>query len=463
MMSKEKTSFKGTIGFVLTAAGSAVGLGNIWRFPYLAARDGGGLFLVIYLFFAVTFGFTLLTTDLAIGRRTKKSALTAYGEVKKGFGWLGVFACIVPFLVLPYYCTIGGWVLKFFVAYITGHGADAASDGYFAEFVSAGYESVIYMAVFSILSAVVIVLGVNGGIENLSKIVMPVLILAVIAIAVFSLTVSKTNEEGKLITGLDGLKVYLVPNLEGMTVKRVFYIAMDALGQLFYSLSVAMGIMITYGAYVPDDSNLVKSITSIELFDTMIAFLAGVMIVPAVYVFMGSGMMDQGPALMFVSLPRVFSEMGAVGGVVGAAFFGMVLFAALTSAVSMYEAVVSSIIDKFSMKRWKAVLIEMAIVLVIGFVVCKGYNDLYFDIMLPNGSHAQILDIMDYISNQMVIPVVAISTCILIGWIKGSDYVIAEITKNGERFRRAGLYKVMVKFVAPTLVLILFLMALGLF
>ena len=462
-MAEQKSSFKGTIGFVLTAAGSAVGLGNIWRFPYLAARDGGGLFLVIYVIFALTFGFTLLTTEIAIGRKTRKSPLTAYREVKKGFGWIGILACIVPFLVVPYYCTIGGWVLKYFVVYVTGHGNDAPTGGYFTEFVTSAKEPVIYMAIFTVICAFVILLGVNGGIENLSKIVMPVLVLLVIGIAIFSLTVSDVNELGKKVTGMDGLKVYLLPNLEGMTVKRVFYIAMDALGQLFYSLSVAMGIMIAYGSYVPNDSNLVKAIGRIEIFDTLIAFLAGVMIVPAVYVFMGDGMSEQGPALMFVSLPKVFSKMGAVGNVVGALFFGMVLFAAITSAISMFEAVVSSLIDKFGMKRWKATLIEISISLIVGFFVCAGYDSLFFDILLPNGSHAQLLDVMDYVSNQMVIPVVAISTCILIGWVKGADYVIAEITKNGESFRREKMYRIMIKYVSPVLVLILFLMALGLF
>jgi len=462
-MSKEKGSFKGTIGFVLAAAGSAVGLGNIWRFPYLAARDGGGLFLVIYIILAVTFGFALLTTEVSIGRRTKQSPLTAYKEIGKGWSWIGIFSCIIPFIILPYYCAIGGWVLKYFVVFATGHGSDTANEQYFSDFISGRTEPVVYMVIFTLFCAAIIFMGVSGGIENISKVLMPVLILMVVGIAVFSLTVSGTDSNGKEVTGLDGLWVYLIPNLKGVTVKKFFSIVMDALGQLFYSLSVAMGIMIAYGSYVPDKANIAKSINQIEIFDTLVAFLAGIMIIPAVYVFMGPDGMSAGPSLMFISLPKVFAAMGKVGNIAGAVFFGMVFFAAVTSGMSLLEAVVSSAMDQFGYSRKKSTAIETVIALGIGLVVCLGYNVFYFDVMLPNGSRGQLLDVMDYTSNQILMPVVTIATCILIGWVKGPDYVISEVTKNGEKFGRAGLYKVMVRFIAPVLVFILFLMSLGLF
>ena len=376
-MSNEKNrhSFTGSMGFVLAAAGSAVGLGNIWRFPYLAARDGGGLFLVIYIILALTFGFTLLTTEVAIGRKTKQSPLTAYSKVKKGWGFLGVIASLVPVIIMPYYCVIGGWVVKYFIAFLTGEGTAAAEDGYFGGFITGHVQPISLMVIFLFIVAFIVFLGVEKGIESSSKIIMPILILLVIAISIFAITIRYTDAEGVTRTGLEGLKIYVIPNLEGLTVKRFFSVLLDAMGQLFFSLSVAMGIMIAYGSYVRDDANMVSSINQIEIFDTVVAFLAGVMIIPAVYTFMGTEGMDaSGPSLMFVSLPKVFSAMGKAGNVIGCLFFAMVLFAALTSAVSVMEAVVSSLMDKFHMSRIKAAAIETGIALVGGIVVCLGYK-----------------------------------------------------------------------------------------
>lgn len=463
-MNKEKhrNSFSGSIGFVLAAAGSAVGLGNIWRFPYLAAKDGGGLFLVMYLVLALTFGFTLLTTEVSIGRKTKQSPLTAYSRLKPKWGFLGVLASLVPMIIMPYYSVIGGWVVKYFLAYLTGDGVNAAADGYFTDFITAQYEPIILMVVFLFAVAFIIYRGVNKGIESSSKIIMPVLLVLVVGIALFSLTISHTDEGGMTRTGWEGFLIYIIPDLEGLTLKGFFTVLVDAMGQLFFSLSVAMGIMIAYGSYVRDDANLVKSINQIEIFDTVVAFLAGVMIIPAVYTFMGKeGMAASGPSLMFVSLPKVFASMGRIGNLIGCLFFAMVLFAALTSGVSVMEAVVSSLMDKFHLSRGKATLLETAIALAGGILVCLGYNKLYFDITLPNGAEAQILDVMDYISNNCLMPIVAIGTCILIGWIVKPEFVIDEVEKNGEKFGRKKLYDVMVSYIAPVLLVILLLKSLG--
>ncbi len=478
MSEKEKSSrgsFKGSIGFVLAAAGSAVGLGNIWRFPYLAAKDGGGLFLIVYITLALTFGFALLTTEVSIGRFTKQSPLTAYGKVKKGWGWIGRIAYIVPFLIMPYYCVIGGWVLKYFIAFATGNGAAAAEDGYFGNFITGHtapntplkeassfiLEPVFYLYVFLLVCAIIIYMGVSGGIEKSSRIIMPILLVLVVGIAIFALTLKHENDAGQVTTGLQGMKVYLVPDFDGLTVRKFFNIVMDALGQLFYSLSVAMGIMVAYGSYVPDDANLVKSINQIEFFDTIVAFLAGVMIIPAVIVFSGKEGMAGGPSLMFVALPKVFMAMGKAGNIIGTLFFAMVLFAAVTSAMSVLEAIVSSMIDRFKMSRAMATVIESVIAMVLGVVVCLGYNLWYFDKKLPNGSHAQILDVMDYISNYILMPVVAIGTCLLIGWVVKPKFIMDEATKNGEKFGRKGLYIAMIKVVAPILLVVLLLMSLG--
>ena len=463
MQNEKRNSFSGSLGFVLAAAGSAVGLGNIWRFPYLAAKDGGGIFLVMYVLLALTFGFTLLTTEIAIGRKTKQSPLTAYKQLSKKWGFLGVLACVIRMIILPYYCAIGGWVLKYFISFLSGSGAAAAAtDGFFTGFITSQTEPIILMVIFIAVTATVIFLGVNKGIEASSKVLMPLLILLVIGIAVFSITISYTDAEGVTRTGWEGLKIYIVPNFEGMTVKGFFTVLLDAMGQMFYSLSVAMGIMIAYGSYVKDSDNLGKSINQIEIFDTLVAFLAGVMIIPAVFVFQGrEGMAASGPSLMFVSLPKVFAEMGGVGRFVGCLFFAMVLFAALTSSISIMEAIVSSLMDKFNWSRKKAVVVELAIAIAGGLAVCFGYNIWYFDYTLPNGAVGQILDIMDYVSNNILMPIVSIGTCILIGWVLKPKTIVDEATKNGEKFGREKLYKVMIKFITPVLLLVLLLKALG--
>lgn len=282
----KRHSFSGSIGFVLAAAGSAVGLGNIWRFPYLAAKDGGGLFLAMYVFFALTFGFTLLTSEVSIGRRTKQSPLTAYGKLNKKFGFLGTFACVIPMIILPYYSAIGGWVLKYFITFLSGSGAQAAAaDGYFTGFITSGPEPIVLMTIFIVVTSAIIYLGVNKGIESSSKILMPILLILIVGIAVFSVTISHTDADGVTRTGIEGLKIFLIPNFEGMTFRKFFTVLLDSMGQLFYSLSIAMGIMITYGSYLKDDNNLGRSINHIEIFDTFVAVLAGAMIIPAVYVF----------------------------------------------------------------------------------------------------------------------------------------------------------------------------------
>ena len=461
-MKEKGSSFSGSIGFVLAAAGSAVGVGNIWRFPYLCAKDGGGLFLLVYLVLVLTFGFVLLTTDVALGRKTKKNALRAFESLDPKWKFLGHLTFLVPALIMTYYSVIGGWIAKYFFTYIISDGKDAASDGYFTSFITSDIAPIVFMLIFLALTAWIVFRGVEKGIEKFSRIIMPGLILLIVIIAIFSLTLSHTDMDGTVRTGMQGLAVYLKPDFHGLTVKRFLEILLDAMSQLFFSLSVSMGIMITYGSYVKNDVNLNKATNQIEIFDTGVAFLAGVMIIPAVFTFMGrEGMEASGPSLMFVSLPKVFALMGVAGNVIGCMFFAMVLFAAVTSAISIEEAVVSSLMDKFHLKRLHATLLETAIALVFGLIVCLGYNKLYFEVTLPNGAVAQILDIMDYISNNVLMPMISIGTCILIGWAKGPQFIIDEAEKNGEKFGRAKLYTVMMKYIAPVMLFILFLKSIG--
>ena len=463
MEKKSRSSFSGQLGFIMAAAGSAVGLGNIWRFPYLAAKDGGGVFIVCYLVLALTFGFTLLTTEIAIGRKTRQSPLTAYKKLDKHWGIIGVLACLVPTIILPYYCSIGGWVFKYLSVYLTGQGAAAAQDGYFADYITSTPQPLIWMLIYFAVTAFIVICGVEKGIEKYSKILMPILVVLVVGISLFSLTLNHTDADGVTRTGLEGLKVYLIPDFSGMTLKQFFIVIMDAMGQLFFSISVAMGIMVAYGSYARKETNLMTSINQIEIFDTAIALLAGLMIIPAVFVFMGMDGMSAGPGLIFVSLPKVFVAMGGLGNVIGLVFFLIVSFAAVTSSVSVMEAIVSSLMDAFHISRRKGSIIVSIYALIVGVIVCLGYNALYFEVTLPNGTVGQILDIMDYISNNCLMPLVALLTCILIGWVVKPKTVIDEVTQGKYKFQRKGLYVVMIKFVAPVLLLVLLLQAFGLF
>ena len=410
---KKSSSFSGSLGFVLAAAGSAVGVGNIWRFPYLCAKDGGGLFLLVYLVLVLTFGFTLLTTDVAIGRRTKQNALNAFATLNKKWKFLGYLTFLVPTLIMTYYSVIGGWITKYFTLYLVSSGDAAAQDGFFTSFITSPVSPIVFMLIFLALTAWVVYCGVEKGIEKYSRYIMPGLLLLIIGIAIFS-------------------------------------------------LSVSMGIMITYGSYVKDDVDLNKANNQIEIFDTGVAFLAGLMIIPAVYVFLGTDGMASGPSLTFISLPKVFAAMGGVGRVIGAVFFLALGFAALTSCVSVMETLVANCMEIFHKSRKEMCAAVGVYSLMTAVFICLGYNALYFERPLPNDSTAQLLDVMDYISNSFLMPFISLLTSILVGWVVGPKWIIAEVEKNGEHFGRAKLYSVMMKYVVPVVMLILFLTSTGL-
>lgn len=461
-MEKKAGSFSGSLGFVLAAAGSAVGVGNIWRFPYLAAQDGGGLFILVYLVLVLTFGFTLLTTDIAIGRRTKKNALYAFGAISPKWNFLGKLTFLVPALIMTYYSVIGGWVTKYAVTYLSGKSSAAAEDSYFTDFITAPVAPIVFMLVFLAITAFVVYAGVDKGIERFSRLVMPGLLIMIICIAVFSLTLKYTDESGNVRTGIQGLAVYLIPNFEGLTFSKFLKILLDAMSQLFFSLSVSMGIMLTYGSYVKKDVDLNKSIRQIEFFDTGVALLAGMMIIPAVYVFSGTEGMASGPSLMFVSLPKVFHAMGKAGIIVGLAFFIMVAFAALTSCVSIMETLVASCMTLFKTTRKKMSLIIGVISAAAAIVICLGYNVFYFELALPNGQTAQLLDVMDYISNSFLMPLISFLTCIFVGWVIKPKWIQEEMESSGHVFQRKKLYSFMIRYVAPVIMAVLFLQSTGL-
>ena len=460
-MKEKGSSFSGSIGFVLAAAGSAVGVGNIWRFPYLCAKDGGGLFLLIYLVLVLTFGFVLLTTDVAIGRKTKKNALRAFEALDPKWKFLGRLTFLVPALIMTYYSVIGGWIAKYFFIYLVSDGTEAAADGYFTSFITSDVAPIVFMLVFLALTAWIVFRGVEKGIEKFSSIIMPGLILLIVVIAIFCLTLSHTDADGTVRTGIQGLFIYLKPDFHGLTVKRFLEILLDAMSQLFFSLSVSMGIMITYGSYVRPEVDLNRAVNQIEIFDTGVAFLAGMMIIPAVYVFSGTEGMGAGPSLMFVSLPKVFAAMGRAGTAVGILFFVTAIFATLSSCISVLESITANCMEIFHTSRKKTVLVLSVIYLAASAVITLGYSVFYVEVMLPNGSVGQLLDIMDYVSNSVMMPFIALLSTVLIGWVMTPDYVIDEMERNGETFRRKKLYRVMIRYVAPVMMFVLFLQSTG--
>ena len=441
MTDKKRSSFSGKIGFVLAAAGSAVGLGNIWRFPYLAAKYGGGIFLLVYLILALTFGFALMTAEISLGRKTGKSAIEAFGSLNKKYKFIGVLASIVPIIILPYYSVIGGWVAKYLAVFVSGGAAQSAQDGYFESFIAQPFEPIGWFLLFIGLTALVVLFGVEKGIEKVSKFLMPVLIVLTIGIAVYSMCMNGA---------MDGVIYYLKPDFSHFSVNTV----LAAMGQLFYSMSLAMGIMITYGSYMKKDVSISSSVKQIEIFDTGIAFLAGLMVIPAVFSFSGGdeSALSKGPGLMFITLPKVFNSIpGMMGPIVGALFFILVLFAALTSSISLMETVVSIFRDKFGWGRKFTCIVVLVGSILLGLPSSLGFG-VWSDFNI-NGN--TILDMFDIFSNNLLMPIVAFLTCIFIGYIIKPQTLVDEIEIGGKPFKRKLLFNCMIKYIAPIFIVLI--------
>ena len=421
-----RSAWSGKWAFILAAAASAVGLGNMWRFPYLAAKYGGGTFLITYLVLVFTFGVSLLLLETALGRKTGQSAIGAFKQFGKKYAFIGVLASTVPFIITPYYCIIGGWVTKYTAAYLI-NGPEALADGgdFFTGFITSNTESFLWMLLFMAIVFIVVSLGVKGGIEKANLVMMP----------------------GAIV----GALYYLMPDFSKFSPELVI----GALGQMFYSLSLAMGIMITYGSYLDKKSSLTQSVARIGGFDIGVSFLAGLMIVPAAFVAMGSGeavAANSGPSLMFVILPGVFADMGGAATVVGFLFFLLVLFAALTSAISLTETCTSIIQDGAGWSRKKALGTVIAVVVVAGIIVNMGYNGLSF--IEPLGAGTTLLDFFDFISNSVIMPIVALLTCVFVGWIIKPKAIVDEV-KLSSSFRAEKAWTVVIKYIAPVLVVVI--------
>lgn len=437
-----RSSFSGKVGYVLAVAGSAVGLGNIWRFPYLAAKYGGGMFLLTYLILMLTFGYTLIISETVLGRMTRKSPVGAFGTFGKSLpykfgGWINA---VIPMLIVPYYCAIGGWVTRYLFEYLKGNASLLAEDTNFTDFISDGVSVEIWFLVFTFMVVLVIIAGVTAGVERVSKIMMPLLVILAIFVAGFSVTRPGAFE---------GVKYFLIPNLENFSWMTV----VAAMGQMFYSLSIAMGILYTYGSYMKKDVDVEKSTTQVEIFDTAIAMLAGLMIIPAVFAFSGGApeTLQAGPSLMFITIPKVFASMG-FGNIAGTLFFLMVLFAALTSAISLAETGVSTFEDQLGWSRRSCSLLMGVIMLALGSASALGFSVLSFVTILG----MSILDFFDFLSNSIMMPLAALSTCILIIRVVGFR-AIAEEVECSSAFRRKKMYNFFLKYLAPICIVVILL------
>ena len=436
-MSSDRSSFTGKLGFVLAAAGSAVGLGNIWRFPYLAAKYGGGIFLLVYIILSITFGFSLMVAEIAIGRKTNSSPIGAFRMLNKKFAFVGWLCAIIPTIILPYYSVIGGWVMKYLFGFLTGEAHSMAQDHYFSSYISETWQPVLWFLLFVAFAVVIVLFGVEKGIEKVSKWMMPVLIVLTVAISVYTIVTMPGAWEGVVY--------YIKPDFSHFSVMTV----VAAMGQLFYSMSLAMGIMITFGSYMKKEISIEKSTHQIEIFDTGVAFLAGLMIIPAVFAFSGGNeeALGYGPGLMFVTLPKVFEVM-PFGSVIGTAFFLMVFLAALTSAISLMETVVAIFMDKLKLSRKMSCFAVLGICVLLGMLSAFGYSIWSGFTILGK----QILDIFDFTSNNILMPIVAFFTCIMIGYFIKPGTIIEEVEQCNNKLHLKRLFVVMIRYVAPVII-----------
>ena len=440
----KRSTFSGKIGFVLSAAGASVGLGNIWRFPYLAAKYGGGIFLLIYILLALTFGYTMIVAESALGRMTRKSPVGAFKAFGKKAGWLsfgGWINAIIPVLIVPYYSVIGGWVIKYLIEYVKGNGTKLAADGYFSEFISNGASTEICFVIFCMFTLSIIYAGVRNGIERVSKFMMPILVVLSVIIAIYSVT-----RPG----AIEGVKYFLVPNLKNFSWMTV----VAAMGQMFYSLSIAMGILITFGSYMKKDSSIEDSTRNVEVFDTAIAIMAGLMIIPAVFAFSGGNAdtLNAGPALMFITIPKVFANMG-FGTAVGILFFLLVLFAAITSSIALTESAVSTFEDELHWTRKKSTVVMGAIMILLGTLSCLGYGPLAGVKIIG----MQFLDFFDFLTNSVMMPIAAIATCLLVSRVIGVGKIEQEVVIGATTFRRKKIFNFMIRFLCPIFAVIILL------
>lgn len=458
MEAKHKRSqWASNLGFILAAAGSAVGLGNIWKFPGKVAAYGGGTFLICYILIVALIGFPVMLAELSIGRNTQKNVVGAFRQLDRRWSFAGGIGVITLFVIMSYYSVVGGWVMKYVWVYLSGAHFGTPSPGssvfvdYFSAFISKPAEPLIWGAVFLILCIYVVVHGVSEGIERVSKILMPGLFLLLIGTVVYAMTLDGAKEGLAYMLNVDFSK------LNGDTV-------VAALGQAFFSLSVGMGIMVTYGSYVPKGESLAKSAGCICLLDSLVAILSGLAIIPVVYITAGPEGMGMGGGFAFMALPEIFSRLP--GGVFfGFAFFLLLFLAALTSAISILESCVAWLTEEFRLSRLKATLflvVPMAF-LSAGYSLSQGAMDIrlpWFDFtgglkMIPMNAA------MEKFTDNLMIPLGALCFCLFTGWVWGTKKASKELEASGHPFVFKKIWAFSVRFTAPAVIALILYFTLG--
>ena len=434
-------SFTNKMGFVLATAGAAVGLGNIWRFPYLVAENGGGLFLLIYLLLVFTIGIILIITESAVGRRAGAGVLLAFTKVSKRWTFLGYLSFFIPLLIFSFYAVVGGWVLHYGLQFLLGNGEVLAEARYFSLYAAEPLLPAFWSVVFLLLTAGIVIRGVQKGVEKTCRFVMPALLVMLVVLAGYCISMPG---------GLDGVAYFFYPDISEFSSELLI----AALGQVFFSLTIGAGLIITYGSYLPRKENLVSSARAVAVFDVAVALLAGLLVIPAVFAFSGGSpeTLGSGPDLMFIVLPQVFASF-PFGDVVGAAFFILVFLAAITSSVAIYEVGISSIIDRFSLSRKRAVLtlsIPLAAAVVL---VSLGFGIL--DFVQINGLN--IFGMLDYLTNNILLPISAFLMSFVAGWVIKPQGILDEVCAEGVTFRGQKLFSFALRFVVPAVILIIFI------
>ncbi|WP_313126969.1 sodium-dependent transporter [Proteiniclasticum ruminis] len=443
-MENNRGSWSSRFGFLMAAVGSAVGLGNLWKFPYLAGENGGGAFVLVYIGLVILLGFTLMLAEMTIGRHANSDAYGSYNKIKKGWGFVGGFGILSGFLILSYYSVVGGWVMKYIVASFTGTGTDKAA--FFGNFISSPVEPLVYHLIFMGLTAIIVIRGISGGIEKAAKFLMPALFVLLVVTVIRSVT---------LDGAMEGIKYFVTPNFSEITLKVVI----AALGQVFFSLSLGMGIMVTYGSYLRKDEDLEKDAFIIPSLDSLVAILAGFAILPAVFAL--GFKPGEGPGLMFITLPAVFENM-PLGSIFGALFFILVFFAALSSSISLMEVTVAFGIDKLKWSRKTSVIIFTTLMFIIGIGASLSMGE-WSDFLIPwiDGKSYGIFDFLDVLTSYYLLPLGGLLGALFIGFVWGVPNAVKEI-KIGSKFVTEKLWSILIKFVVPILVFLILLSTTGL-
>lgn len=435
----EREKWSSDFGFLMASAGSAVGLGNLWKFPYLAGSSGGAIFLIFYFVLLVILGIPILLVEMSIGRKTRLNAIGACEKIRKGWGFVGAIGIFGAFVILSYYNVIGGWIIKYLFTYIfQGHIINP--DTCFAEFSSSAFEPIIWLTVFLTFSALIVINGVSGGIEKISKIFLPLLLVFIIVLAVVSLALPGSSA---------GVRFFLVPDFSTINgFSDIAKIFLNAMGQVFFSLSLGMGTLITYGSYLDKNADIQKNSVAIPLIDTFIAIMAGFAILPAVFSF---GMKpDAGAGLLFQTLPNVFERMTA-GRFLAIIFFLLVFFAGITSSVSLLEVITSYFIDNHNWERKKAVIIVSVAVGIMGI-----FASLSFGAVKINLFGMSFFDFLTFLSDKILMPIGGFLLCILVGWLWGTKNIADEISSDGKyKFRYEKLLSFSLRYLTPVMILII--------